>query len=174
MNKKYINLKGSNFSYDDETKFVLKNTSKSNIDNVFSYEYCELDFSFVGFLHCYKDLEEKIPKDFTIIDIGGSYAFQGYYFRNHKNYIVVEPSVPANNIVQRENTIVYNMSGQIFIDKVMPILNLDLNKTFCVSSYVPDDSLRTKIIPESFLYYRTVYASNYDNLDEVIEELPIL
>lgn len=66
------------------------------------------------------------------------------------------------------------MTGQKFINDILPALNLDLNKTFCISSYVPDGELRENIIPDAFLYYRTVYASNFGlDIDEVIENLPI-
>lgn len=106
----------SDFDYEGETQALLKQAKDTELKRVFSYKDCELEPSFVGFLHSYKDLSESLPIE---------------------------------------------MSGQNFIKDILPTLKesgLDLNKTFCICSYVPDEKLRNELIPEAFPYYRSTYA----------------
>lgn len=162
------------FPYEEETHRVLKNTSKANINRVFSYEECDIDFEFIGFLHSYKDLSERLPKDFTIIDIGAAYAMQSEYFKDFKNYIAVEPSNPEEAMSIQLNMDVFSMTGEEFIKTMLPRLQemgcVDLDKTFCICSYVPDKKLRNEIIPEAFPYYRSTYAGckTHERLPECV------
>ena len=98
----------------------------------------------------------------TIIDIGACQGVQGEYFREFAEYIAVEPYVPKEYIYTMPNSLAFTMTGEGFIQELLPELQkqgLDLNRTFCVCSYVPDDYLRDKLIPETFPYYRTTYAA---------------
>lgn len=151
----------TSFNYEEETAKLLQGMSRANKDRVFKYEMCELDYDFVGFLHSYKDLADKLPKDFTIIDIGANQAVQSEYFKDFDRYIAVEPFTPEHAMAMQFNMDAYTMTGQEFIRDVLPKLQeagLDLNKTFCVSSYVPDVPLRDELIPQTFPYYRSTYA----------------
>lgn len=149
------------FDYKTETEALVKSLDKEQLHKVLSYEYCEIAEDFVGFLHSYKDLADNLPKDTTIIDIGGCYGIQGEYFKDFAEYILVEPNVPAEHTYNTPNTTVITATGQDFIKNALPVLQengLDLNKTFCICSYVPDEKLRNELIPETFPYYRATYA----------------
>lgn len=148
-------------NYKAETEAILKSMSKENRDRLFGYERCELELDFVAFLHSYKDLAEQLPKDFTIIDIGANQAAQSEYFKDFAGYIAVEPFVEEQGFVRQMNMDIFMQTGEQFIAETLPKLQaagLDLNKTFCISSYVPDDELRDKLIPQTFPHYRCTYA----------------
>ena len=166
----------SNDNYLQECKSLLDTMTRENHHRVFDYYMCELEYDFLGFLDVYKDIPNKIPKDFTIIDIGSYQAVQGQYFKDFYKYIAVEPSVPKEYIAKYDNSISYNSSGQEFIGILMPNLIkdniIDLYKTFCICSYVPDESLRKTWIPNNFPYYRCVYCEEKDeNLPEYFGKL---
>lgn len=153
------------FPYEEETAALLKGMSKANLDRVFRYEECEIEHDFVGFLHSYKDLADILPKDFTIIDIGACQALQSEYFKDFANYIAVEPCVPEHAMAKQLNMDSFQMTGEQFIADVLPRLQeagLDINKTFCVSSYVPDEKLRKEIIPQTFPHFRCVYCEEWN------------
>ena len=151
----------SEFDYEGETQALLKQAKDAELKRVFSYKDCDIDPSFVGFLHSYKDLSESLPKDFTIIDIGSCQAVQSEYFKDFEGYISVDLGCPESARYHTLNSTHFEMSGQDFIKDILPTLKesgLDLNKTFCVCSYVPDEKLRNELIPEAFQYYRSTYA----------------
>ena len=159
-----------NFPYKEETERLYMEMGPENRQRIFGYRDTELTRDFVGFLHCYADLA-KLPKDFTVIDIGSYQAVPGLYFREHAAYIAVEPGIPEHAILKQDNRTFYDMCGQDFIKDVLPDLicrGLDLNKTFVICSYVPDNDLRTNIIPGAFPYYRCTYPEK-----ERIENIPI-
>lgn len=149
------------FDYKGETQALLNQLKQSEMERVFRYEQCDIDCEFLGFLHSYKDLSEKLPKDFTIIDIGSAFAVQSEYFKDFAEYISIDRDCPESARYHTMNGTYFEMSGQRFIEEVLPKLKemgLDLNKTFCICSYVPDDQLRNELIPETFPFYRTTYA----------------
>ena len=54
-------------------------------------KFCgDIDPSCLGFMDVYHHLAAIIPKGRTIYDLGCSYAFQAYYFRDHKAYVGVD------------------------------------------------------------------------------------
>lgn len=156
-------------SNEEQSKKLSHLIGKSEIQRLFSYEYCELEPDFLGFLNSYYDLQ-TIPKDFTIIDIGCYQALQGIYFRDHKQYIGVDIDTPTEYMLRQENSEYYCMSGQRFIkNKFSKLLKngLEIDKTFAICSYVPDEEL-WKMISETFPYHRIKYCDNM-----ISEKLPI-
>lgn len=168
----------SNFDYEGETQALLEQAKSTELKRVFSYEDCELEPSYVGFLHSYKDLSESLPKDFTIIDIGSYQAVQSEYFKDFEGYISVDSGCPESVRYHTLNSTHFEMSGQDFIKDILPTLKesgLDLNKTFCICSYVPDEKLRNELIPEAFPYYRSTYAGckTQERLPETLQRTDI-
>lgn len=146
--------------YSEETKALCASIGEEEMQRLLKYEFIEIDGSFVAFIENYADLS-NLPKDMTIIDIGSYMSFQGDYFKSHEAYIGVEPSVPFEYRLKQDNASYYEMSGQKFIQEVLPKLiedGLDLDRTFCVSSAVPDKELR-KMIEETFPYHRIAYPA---------------
>lgn len=144
----------------EETKKLLADIGKEEAKRLFSYEYCEVGTSFVGFLENYADLKE-LPKDFTIIDIGSYQSFQGALYKDHERYIGVEPSVPISNRLRQDNAEYFHETAQSFIHDTLPELieqGLDLSKTFAVCSAVPDAEAR-KLVQETFPYHRVAYPA---------------
>lgn len=151
----------TDFCYKTETESLLNMLDPDELNKCYKYEYCELDKEFIGFIHSYKDLSQMLSKDTVIIDIGAAQALQSEYFRKFSKYIAVEPAIPKNYIYSMPNSTVYEMTGEDFIRNILPELQkhgLDLRKTFCVCSYVPDEKLRNVLIPKTFPYFRTTYA----------------
>ncbi len=101
---------------------------------VFSNDQCDIDCTFMGFTEIYENLAKIIPKHFTIVDLGCAYAPQSFYFRNHKRYIGVD---------LRKINRFYFRNTEFWIGKIddfvisMDYLELDLDKTFAICSYVP-------------------------------------
>ena len=156
-------------SNEEQSKKLSHLIGKLEMQRLFSYEYCELEPDFLGFLNSYYDLQ-MLSKNFTIIDIGCYQALQAVYFRNHKKYIGVDNSTPTEYRLRQENAEYYCMSGQMFIKNNIPKLlknGLDIDKTFVICSYVPDKEL-WKMISETFPYHRVKYCD-----DMISEKLPI-
>ena len=145
-------------------KELALNIGKDEMHRLYSYPECQLEFDFLGFLESYNDLKDIIPKDFTIIDLGCYQALQGYYFKNHKEYIGIDNYVPIIWRFHQNNAKYYYMSIQDFIKE--HINELDLSKTFAICSYVPDIEART-LVRNTFSYYRDIYCN------EKFEVLPM-
>ena len=106
-------------------------------------------------------LSKTIDKDWTVIDMGCSYNAQSYLFTEHARYIAVD--LPFSRYTDfymerffAEGTELYEMEGKKWIKEVLPTLELDLDMTFCICNYVPDDSLR-KLVNETFPNVYNVY-----------------
>lgn len=113
-----------------------------------------LDYTHMGFTRVYKSLLSIVPKHYTIIDLGCSYAAQCYYFRDYKAYIGVD--VEDEERFATENTTHYEMSIQKFIKEVLPELHLNLKECFAICSYVSDDKateLARRTFPNILVYY---------------------
>lgn len=148
---------------------ILKSIGEDEVRRLFSYDECEVDTEFLGFLENYKDIPEKLPHDFTVIDIGCYMAFQADYFKEYKNYIGVEPDVPNEYRLKQHNAEYYEQTAQQFVKETLPKLidnGLDLQKTFAVCSAVPDKEAR-KLVCSTFPYHRTAYPAQ-----ETIENFP--
>ena len=111
-------------------------------------DYCDIDGTFMGFMDVYKALSEIIPKHWTIVDFGCSYAPQCYYFRNHKGYIGVDSSTPKR--FEAKNT--SHLYGTI-----QDFINTDVDSPiFAICSYVPHfhaAELVRKNFKNCFVYY---------------------
>ena len=51
---------------------------KNQVDIILNQDYCELDYTFLGFTDIYKHLSLIIPKHFVIIDFGCYLAAQSF------------------------------------------------------------------------------------------------
>ena len=89
----------------------------------------------------YYYLSRMIPKDWTVIDIGCAYNPQSYLFQNHARHIAIEPVWNDKDFhfeyFKAPNTELLFMTGQEFIQKELPKMNLDLDKTFAIVNFVP-------------------------------------
>lgn len=127
------------------------------LERVFRYEMCDIDFEFMGFTEQYKVLATIIPKNRIIFDFGCAYAPQCYYFKEHRRYIGVDKweDFPRFHM---NNTIHYTMSIQQFIRDELPIIAraYDMRNTFAICNYVPDDEATALVratFPNTFVFY---------------------
>lgn len=95
----------------------------------------------------YYYLSRMIPKDWTVIDFGASYAAQSYLFAEHKQYIAVEPFKSYGEGLIAENFIAagtkrYEITTYSFVEGVLPVLvnakEIELECTFAICNYVPN------------------------------------
>lgn len=130
----------------------IKEYGEEAVDAIFKQDMCDIDGSFLGFVHTYHYLSKIIPVDRIVIDIGCAYGFQAYYFRHHRKYIGVCPT----NIVQlkTENSKYFQMTAQEFFKTEYK--NIKTEREFGICSYVPDDEAREvmkKHMKDCFCYY---------------------
>jgi hypothetical protein len=131
---------------------LLNLLPKEQLDTVLNQDYCELDNVFLGFVEIYEHLSQIIPTHFEVIDLGCYLAPQGYYFRNHKKYVGVD--VTELKRFEFGNTEHHVKTIQDFIRCDLRIYELE--KTFAICSYVPDEnakSLIRKTFKNLFIYY---------------------
>lgn len=134
-------LESSKIHLDD----VLQYIPKEEVRRILRQPMCELDADFMGFTDIYKALASIIPKHFTVVDLGCYCAAQSYYFTRHAKYIGVDV-----NTLERftpYNATHYVMRIQDFCKN--KIQNLDLETTFAICSYVPDEGAK-KIARQTF------------------------
>ena len=145
-------------SYKECCKELMSGFSKEQFEYVFSYEYNELDYEFLGFVEQYKALSEIIPKEFIIIDLGCNAAAQMYYFRNHKAYFGVE--ISDVRCFHQPNAAVFHVSVQEFIKAHLAMF--DVNKCFAICNYVPGEETR-KLVRETFPNLFVYYPQRFEN-----------
>ena len=145
-------------------KKIISGIGIQETKRLFSYPECELEYDFLGFLNSYADLPEQIPHDWTLIDFGCYQAFQGYLFRNYAKYIGVDCGISNAWRLRQDNAEYHERTIQDFIAEHLHELNLE--KTFAVCSYVPDEQAR-KMVRSIFPYFRDKYCNEiYENLPE--------
>lgn len=150
---------------------IIQSIGKQEIERLLSWEFCELDYEFLGFLENYNSLKD-IPQDYAIIDFGCCQAIQGDYFKNHIAYIGVEPSVPNEYRLKQDNALYYQQTIKEFIDNTLPKLianGIDINKAIAICSAVPDFK-ETAMITEIFPYYKIAYPSM--ETKEILPSIP--
>lgn len=116
----------------------------------------EADATFLGFEEVYKAVTLFVPKSKIIIDLGCSYAFQAWYFRDYKKYIGVDSY--ADYMLQTENAEYHHTTIQRFIQEIFPTLGISKEQVFTVCSYVPDEEARQMVkefFPYCLVYYPT-------------------
>lgn len=136
------------------------------MQRVLRQDMCEIDGTFLGFTKVYKNLAEIIPKHFTVIDFGCAYNPQCYYFSEHKQII----SIDVGNEIQTFNTpnnTYYGNGIQAFLEDTLPTLNLNLDETFAICSYVPpwygfNNKMIRDIFSNLFIYYPSGTSKNID------------
>ena len=116
----------------------------------------ELDYTFLGFEDVYKAVTLFVPKGKIIIDLGCSYAFQSWYFKDYKKYIGVDSGICCNDVLEIENSKFYFTSIQHFIKNVFPTIGYDKKDVFAICSYVPDEEAR-QMVKEFFPYCLVYY-----------------
>lgn len=158
------------FDYSREAKRLIDSIGEERLAPIWDWQYCEYDYSFVGFIDKYAGL--NIPKDFTVIDIGCCQAVQADYFKNHKQYIGVEPDVPPEYCLQQDNAVYFHQTAQEFIKDTLPCLladGLSLKKTFVICSAVPDKEAQ-RLVAETFPYHRVTYPNRGS---DVVYDAPV-
>lgn len=124
------------------TSELLKIIPKDQAETIFKLFNYEIGPEFMGFIDIYRSLSEIIPKHFTVIDFGCSYAPQCFYFEDHKQYVGVDasgcylPGIKTLDIrFEASNTVHYQMTIKEYIDKFR--YNTDDVQIFAICSYVP-------------------------------------
>lgn len=133
--------------------YILSRTPKDQKDLIFSQDRLEIDGSFLGFVDIYYHLSKIIPKCFTVIDFGCSYAPQSVFFEEHKEYIGIDEELCVK--FTRGNSVYHDMSIQDFIKEKMP---QDTGKIFAICSHVPDFSA-AELVRQKFENVFTFYPS---------------
>ena len=118
------------------TDNVINLIPKKQLEEVFAYEYCDIDLSFMGFTDIYKHLSMIIPKHFTVIDLGCSYAPQCFYFSAHRQYIGID--LYGGPRFHSDNTLHFEKRIEDFLLENLD--KLDLAESFAICSYVPSPS----------------------------------
>lgn len=116
----------------------------------------ECDSSFLGFENIYRAVKSIVPEYKVIIDLGCCYAFQSWYFRDHKKYIGVDNGIQDKIVLHTKNSKFYFMSIQKFISEVFPKLGYEKEDVFAICSYVPDEEARRmtrEFFPYCLVYY---------------------
>ena len=152
---------------------IINLIPKEQIDNTIENNsdiWCEMSFEpsdpFIGFMEYYDAISKIIPYNYTIIDIGCAYAFQSYLFKDHKQYIGICPS--CNVKILPQNGIFYKTDANNFITNELPKLNLNLDKVFCICSYVPLNKHDQNILKNTFknlFYYYPSFDNNENNMN---------
>ena len=122
--------------YNDLIKKIPINQIDETIkeNDIVDISFCS-DDPFVGFIDVYYPLSLFLPKESIIIDIGCAYAFQSYYFNEFDKYIGID--LFTNTKIIPENGTFYKVGCRTFINEILPTLNIDKDKVFCICSYVP-------------------------------------
>lgn len=116
------------------TEILFKTIPKNEMKRIMQNPMCELGQDFLGFVDVYGSILNFVPKHFTIVDLGCYVAAQAYLFTDYEKYIGVDTTelerfTPANASH-------HQMTIQEYIDKHTN--DLDLDTTFAICSYVPD------------------------------------
>jgi hypothetical protein len=110
----------------------------------------------------YYMLSKMIPKDWTVIDFGCAYNAQSYLFQEHARHIAIEPVWNDKDFhfeyFKAHNTELLFMTGQEFIQKELPKMHLNLDKTFAICNYVPSGACNL-LARETFKNIYTYYPS---------------
>jgi len=106
---------------------------QEQLDRVFGQRMVDIDPTFLGFTNVYMALASIIPKHWTIIDLGCSYAAQSILFKDHQSYIGVDMRDAER--FETENTTHHVMPIWEFIEEYAD--SFDMETTFAICSYVP-------------------------------------
>lgn len=129
-------------------------------NHVCSYDKCEIDHEYIGFIDKYYYLSQIIPKEYVVIDFGCGYNAQSFYFQQHKRYISVD--VDPCFKFKSPNCDIYQMSIQKFISNRRNQINFEDKEVFALCSYVPDDNAQELVkntFRDCFVFYPTIASS---------------
>lgn len=111
--------------------WLLNEIPEEEVERVFEAN-CDLGCEFVGFVKTYWHLSKIIPKDYHIFDFGAAYNFQSWFFKEHKRYNAIEPSLDIN-MIKPDNCYIYRWDTKKFLDLCSHIPD----KSFAIVNYVP-------------------------------------
>lgn len=114
---------------------------------VLSQDYCDIDYSFLGFIDTYYYLSKLIPRHWVVIDFGCAFNPQAYFFRKHKKYIAVDSEIKIKRFYF-QNTTLYECSILEYLKQEPPT-----KEVFAICNYV--SSADTKLVRE---YYPNCYV----------------
>ncbi len=101
-------------------------------EHILHYGSGDVEPSFLGFVGTYRRLAEIIPHHWSVYDCGCAYAFQAWYFRNHKAYIGVDVGVPTRYRLALPNVTHYHLNIEEFLRDHPPV-----KPAFGICNYVP-------------------------------------
>ena len=125
-------------NYEELLKEVKEKAGKETVNNLLKQIDCKLEFDFLGFLNSYDALRKIANNDYTIVDLGCYMGAQSYLFSDYERYVGVDQinyltRFSGNNVTH------YEMRIQDFIAKERMESTLNLDKTFAICSFVPDE-----------------------------------
>lgn len=122
----------------------------------------DIDESFLGFTGTYRLLAQLIPTGRTVIDLGCSSAFQGWYFRNHDSYIGVDV---GGDYFRVKNGVYYTMTIQEFVEQYREICTG--RNVFAICNYVPPwGADNEKLVRETFRNLYVFYPERGDHPED--------
>jgi len=141
----------SNFLYNEQNQLSIHNLLFELIDKdfptqnkkVMESEGCEMDYGFMGFVDQYYHLSKIIPKEYKILDLGSYASAQGYFFRNHKEYIGVDDYEGVRYEFENTKNIIADIKN-IVKDWT------DTKKIFVICNYVPINLEVSKLMRVKF------------------------
>lgn len=122
------------------------------------------------FLVCdlmYFHLSDTLDKNMTILDFGCGYNAQSYLFGDFKLYLGIDSYKSFTDeygcfydfrTYRAQGTGFLNVSGQKFIRDFMPKMNIDIDHTFAICTYVPSDELQ-ELVRRTFKYCYVFYPN---------------
>ena len=104
--------------------------------------------------HAYAGIAKEIPKNRVIYDFGAGYGVQSYFFKDHKKYIAIEPSVDEH--FETDNAIWLKMTVQQFFER------FEIEEdAFAILNYVPDAEA-SMLVREKCEYLYVNYPTSGD------------
>ena len=136
---------------------------KEEIERVFRESdtaSAEMDPSFLCFEDAYRIAAGIANKDTVILDFGCAYAPQSYYFTHCAKYIGID--LPFGNDVRfsPKNAAFYLMSGQQFIENILPRIEHNKYNTIAICSWCPDRELQEMV--KGFRNHIVCYGNEFD------------
>jgi len=118
------------------------------VDAILKAARGDIEPDFLGFLEPYAALSRIIPKGRTILDLGCGYAFQSWYFREHRSYVGVDVSPKTLHL---SNSEFFQMRIDEFVEKYA---HLHQKNSFVFCNYVPGDNAHVRAaFLDIFMFY---------------------
>ena len=139
----------------------LREHHADQLERILARTQTGIDESFLGFVRTYELLAQLIPLHWAVVDIGCCNALQAWFFRHHRGYYGVDPSVPVSERLVLPNTYHFFYAiedvelltgGIVYRDE--DVAELTNEPVFAICNYVPSDEAN-KVIRQR---YKNLYS----------------